>query len=129
MFNTTIVRPTQVVETPVHHYEHRAPTDKSVELLSEMEHKAEERIISVNRLKNNTLDAIWWVRDNPMNMELVATCKLKINGKEHEFKVDCERPWRKEHAQKVVHGICEQITRELMMMCFSQTRFDTLLTR
>lgn len=71
--------------TEVH--EHRAPTDKSVKLLMEMEEKAREKILATIPLKSNEFEGALVVELDGLNMEYVLTVRAAVNGKHVEAQV------------------------------------------
>ena len=125
-----ITFPTRVERVTEHRHEHRAPTDQSVALLRELEREAADKVLSVNRLQNNVLHAEWSVTDNPINMELTAVCRMKLNGKEIRFTTDLERPWDKKHVETIVRSLVERLAQHLVAELLTENRaFQTLLTR
>lgn len=64
--------------------EHRAPTDKSVELLNEMERKATENIIHKFRVDSNLIKAaVIYYSDAIATDDMIVHIKFELNGKEH----------------------------------------------
>jgi hypothetical protein len=70
-------------------HEHRAPTDESVKLLSEMERKMLERILARHSLQENAFNAEWVVITAPAGMgDCKVVCRFLLNGNEHTFEKD-----------------------------------------
>jgi hypothetical protein len=107
MFDTIHVRTAAPYPQEIH--EHRAPTDASVKLLSELEQAALDKVLSVNRLENNLVHAEWAVIDEPMRMELRVVCRMKINGQEMKFETDVDRPWRTDSHRQVIERIYQKL--------------------
>ena len=129
MFNRYVF-PTKTERITEHVHEHRAPTDDSVSLLKELEREAASKVVSVNRLQDNVLKAEWTVIDNPMNFDLTVVCRMMLNGKEMTFTTDLEKPWRNEHAEKVVHTLLDRLAKHLVTELLTTNRaFQTLLAR
>lgn len=88
MFDSYTIRPgNSYNRTDVH--VHRAPTDKSVELLSEFEQKARDKAIGAFDVKFNDLQTKWWIERTYDTFEGKATLRVLVdlNGKRHEFKL------------------------------------------
>jgi hypothetical protein len=65
----------------------RAPTDKSVELLKEMQEKTIKSIVAELRVQDNIFNGIMTVFDlDYVRMQYVVYYKFKINGKDFEIK-------------------------------------------
>lgn len=93
MWDRTVINPTRVVETSRTIHEHRAPTDESVKLLMEMEQKALEKLLSITRLENNTLNAVWSTFQTFEDARFHIVCRYQLNGSANEIKFDfCGRP-------------------------------------
>lgn len=69
-------------------HEHRAPTEKSIELLNDFEEKAKSRIIEQIHVKNSVIDAVAIYFINNFNDPYTRDYHLKfnINGKEYIIK-------------------------------------------
>jgi hypothetical protein len=115
-------------ETEIH--EHRAPTDKSVALLSEMEQAARGKLLSVNRLINNTLEATWYVFDDPVSWDLRGVLQFKLNGREFKIDVPLERHLcTADQARRMAEKLIQLISVELTKQLFDVPRVQTLLLR
>lgn len=122
MFNRTVVMspyPQRITsETTV--TERRAPTDESVRLLREMEAQALKNVISVCELHNNTINATWVVRDDPMSFGVVIEVVLKINGRDIQKSLRVPVSMRNEDDFVLaVHGaitamVAEQLTVDVL---------------
>lgn len=91
LFSTTHNYHTQTVSVPyeksVTVNEHRAPTDKSVELLNEFEEKAKKNIIYKTKIDKNHLKAIAiYFRDEIVTNRIHFYVKFELNGVEHLIK-------------------------------------------
>lgn len=65
----------------------RAPTDKSVELLKEMQEKAIKSIVTELKVQDNIFNGIMTVFSlDYMRMQYVIYYKFKINGKDFDIK-------------------------------------------
>ena len=128
MFNTYTF-PTRTERVTEHVHEHRAPTDQSVSLLKELEREAADKVLSVNRLQNNIVDAQWVIVDDKMCLELTAVCRMKVNGHDLQFSVELDRPWRRESARKIVEAIAEKLAKYLVGEMLKNREMQTLLTR
>jgi hypothetical protein len=68
-------------------HEHKAPTDKSVELLSEMQEKAKDKIIATIPIEENFLKAVVIYYEDEFLMDRVHYhIKFVLNGKEYIIK-------------------------------------------
>ena len=106
MFDRTIILPrphTEYVTRNVNVTEHRAPTDESVRLLSEMEGTARKRIIEryVSEAGENTLGAVeTWESCDDMRRYVAFT----LNGRKVHVRVDPKRD---------VHAMVDELAREI----------------
>lgn len=92
--------------------EKRAPTDESVRLLKEMEQAAQDKLLSITRLKDNSLDATWHIFEDPARDNMEAICRFSLNGQEHRIKIPIERSMRYKE-DEIGAKIHEAITREI----------------
>lgn len=131
MFNiTTVQNPTQFVDRHIETHEHRAPTDESVKLLREMEKAVARKTISVHRLTNNTIDAVWHLRDDPMGLELTGHCRFILNGKPIEFELPLERHYRNDdHARTIITAIIDRIAKEIATKLLIEGGYQSRLLR
>lgn len=124
MFNKTFVFPrtrTEYMSYEKTVNEHRAPTDKSVELLLEMENAAKDTLISITRLENNEMKATWHVFENCFSRRLEVVCRFELNGKEH--RIDLSLDWGIDHqeiAKKVYKVICDKMAELLTVDFFTR---------
>lgn len=84
MFNRTYVMGggrTEYVTKEINVTEKRAPTDESVELLSEMEEAARSKLFDAFVIEDNTVNMSAVVFEDPQLSGLVVMYKLKINGR------------------------------------------------
>jgi len=88
VFNKTIINkgPDRIsVNTTTTVHEHRAPTDKSVELLNEFQEKAASNLHS-KYLVDNVLNAqIFVYTPSMMEFKMKLFFSFKLNGKNYEF--------------------------------------------
>lgn len=104
---------TEYVTRTVH--EHRAPTDESVKLLSEMERKAQDKIEKTVRLETNSLKAVLHHMTEPMNLDVIYVIQLNLNGNRHKctIQVDSYKS-KEERIQQIVKEYSEFIAREVL---------------
>ncbi len=90
MFDSYTIRPgDSYSRTDVDVHVHRAPTDKSVELLAEFEKNAREKVIGAFEVKFNSLHTKWWIERTCDVFEGKAQLRVLVdlNGKRHDFKL------------------------------------------
>jgi hypothetical protein len=80
-FNISSPGPQTVYENKTVH-EHRAPTDKSVELLKEFEEKAESKLVERIIIDNNIMGDILVFEDA---MVRSVRMRFKLNGRDYEI--------------------------------------------
>lgn len=123
MFNKTFVFPQTRTEYAPYEKtvtEHRAPTDKSVKLLREMEKAAEDKLISITRLDNNELKATWHVFDDHLSWGMKAVCRFELNGKEHRIDLSLDRYLKSDEiGRKVYKEVCDKIAELLTVDLFT----------
>jgi hypothetical protein len=118
------------VDADIEVHEHRAPTDQSIKLLTDMESAARSKLLSVNRLVDNTLDATWHVFDDPAAFDLKALLQFKLNGREFKIEVELERRLTKlEQARKVADKLVNIIAQHLAKQLFDVPHMQSLLLR
>jgi len=121
MFDTHILhqhRGTHFIDRNVTINEHRAPTDKSVALLKEMEQAAEDKLICRGEVKDNLLSAQWDVFEDYMTMRLRCIVRVKLNGKEHLLKFYIDRATMyEEHAvyDVILEKLSSLVAKEIFM--------------
>ncbi len=82
MFNRLHVSPVvRVQETKIVH-EHRAPTDESIQILREMERKAQEQVEKAVRVENCPIDAVIHKCRDFMTSDTLYKVIFRINGKQ-----------------------------------------------
>lgn len=148
MFNKTVInqqRGTNYVPyaKTVTVNENRAPTDKSVELLNEMQEKASENLIRTIKINNSVCEAIAFLfRNNYVDNRFDWMFKVKLNNKEfmfngyfeddHEFKrivinADINSNWF--DADRFVNKLFHQKLSELIAAeILNQTKYQILET-
>lgn len=132
MFNKTII--TSPGRTFIDHntvtHEHRAPTDKSVQLLRDLEREAINKTLSVHRLKNNIIDAVWHIRENHLSDTLTGICQIKINGKEFQLECDLERRFSNdEQIENMTRTILDKIAIEIGKHLFIDRQLLSMIVR
>ena len=105
----------QTINKTVH--EHRAPTDKSVELLREMESASKENIIGSCLIEDNTLNGlvVFFTR-SPAIMSRVAYIRFTFNGKEHVVKEELHHSFdfkRDEERAEVVRMLFDAVMKKV----------------
>jgi len=85
--NINIKHTTAAPAYPQTIHEHRAPTDKSVELLREMESASKESIVGSCLIEDNLLNGLVVIFMRQAHvMSRVAYIRFTLNGKEHVIK-------------------------------------------
>lgn len=113
MFNRTLVvhqpRHTEIVDHEVH--VHRAPTDKSVELLKEMELAAARKFDESISVRDLSIDCVVGVQRKMLEHKTLYHAVLSISGRrltaEYEADAD-ERDMR-----KVAQGLRDTVAKEI----------------
>lgn len=83
LFNTTIVKnSTNLVPYEKTVYEHKAPTDKSMELLNEFKEKALKDTMKVFGVKNEDFSFVARFVSDVSTYMKVVTIKFSLNGRE-----------------------------------------------
>jgi spore coat polysaccharide biosynthesis protein SpsF (cytidylyltransferase family) len=118
MFDTYVNRhTTEYVDRNITVNEHRAPTDKSVELLNEMTNKALKNITHNFSTTNNTLQVTGAIYHNQPMQERVFMCKFILNGKENKLQIDIP-DWQYDTIESIVEAlykeVCNRLAAELM---------------
>ena len=89
MFNKHIINDTHISyggPSKIDVTEKRAPTDKSVELLNEMQQKAFDNLITCIKLEDNDLkDIMCWIYSDRCSWQERMRIQFKINGKIVDF--------------------------------------------
>lgn len=84
MFDRTYVDSSTHYPDTINHHEHKAPTDQSVKLLTEMQEKAIDNLVCNIRTADNKLDIAWTVIDNRM-CNLIVHGTYSLNGWTRKF--------------------------------------------
>lgn len=104
--------------------EHRAPTDKSVQLLREMEDAARARITASVRLENTVVDAVIHRMDDVLNRQVEYAIMLKINGKQLEIRRAVPADKRPEQIAEILHkAVSDHIAEKLLSDAFRSIRW------
>ena len=85
----------------------RAPTDKSVELLMEMEEKALQKLVSSTHVASSEMNATWHIFSSAMDMNYKIKIVVNINNRPHI--IDMSMSQFVPHDQRI-----EQIRKEIM---------------
>lgn len=102
--------------------EKRAPTDKSVRLLREMEQEALNKIVKNIDLSNNQFSARLLVFEDPLNFNSKGKVLFSLNGKKHELNVTFGFLELEEDMIKMCHDeLAKYVAREIL---FSTGKFD-----
>ncbi len=89
---------------PVVVNQQQAPTHESVDLLMKMEKAARDKIIDSGEVKNNTLEAKWYVEnDFPHGYNLLVV--LKINGIEYREEEKVKGFSREKRFEDIAAGV------------------------
>jgi hypothetical protein len=109
MFNTYIRNPPihKTVTTTIH--EHRAPTDESIRLASELREKIENEFLAHIKCENNVLNAKWDVFRNPEGFGTIVIFSCAINGTEHRDKVVLPYNADSEYIINAIRGIIDRV--------------------
>ncbi len=117
MFDTYNKSPSEVRVTT---HEHRAPTDDSVRILSEMEQKALDRVLMAVSVADNSFNGSVVVMANPMTLGNTTWVKFKLNGVEHKMKFDgphgaelmaaSQESWIIRLRDEIAHEIANRLT-------------------
>lgn len=94
--------------------EHRAPTDKSVELLNEMTEKVKQNIIESIQVKDNIINgAVIYFQNNMFPDKVRFVVKFQLNGVDHTVEGEIDRwelmgastntPFKSEKVLRVVY--------------------------
>ena len=128
MFDRTFIQPTEVrhVSKTVNVTEKRAPTDESVRLPKELEKEAFEKVVSFNVLDND-LKMSWVVMQKPSDRSKFAICQLKLNGKDHNFKV--EVPVHSGYSEETVAKLVMEAVKERLAVVITMDLFKTTFTK
>jgi hypothetical protein len=98
-------------------HEHRAPTDKSVELLREMEDASKESIIGSCLIEDNTLNGLVVIfQRQAMVMSRVAYIRFTFNGKEYVIKEELHHSFewkRDEERAEVVRMLFDAVMKKV----------------
>ena len=102
LFSTNHYHRTKIESVPyektVTVHEHKAPTDKSVELLNEMQEKAQRNIIATIKIEENFLKAVAiYYRDEILTDRMTYHIRFELNGKEYTIEDSIDKfEWRQE---------------------------------
>lgn len=97
------------------YHEHRAPTDDSVRLLSEMEAAALKKVVATIHSENNTLSVCGFIQetfdvDCALRGGLKLTLKVTLNGKDHTLTESLPGRYEARTSQEWADKVREMIT-------------------
>lgn len=127
MFDTIINKRTEYVPTAVNHHEHRAPTDKSVALLKEMEEAAQKKLISVTRLEDNLLKAEWYRFRSASSPRENIAIRILINDSEHV--IDAELSYELQTEEDIAMFVYRKIADEMSGLLTTRIMTESRKTR
>lgn len=119
LFSTTHHHHTKTVSVPyeknVTVNEHKAPTDKSVELLNEMQEKAQRNVIATIKIEENFLKAVAiYYRDEMIMDRMTYHIRFELNGKKYTIEDYIDKfEWRQEMSKSYMGLGHETIFRAL----------------
>lgn len=87
---------------------HRAPTDKSVELLNEMQEKALKNILGTIKIEDNKFNYVITFYLDFRYQKTVAETQFTLNGKKYNVKCDVEDRYRND-----LYGFVSELHKEL----------------
>jgi hypothetical protein len=127
MFNTYNTVNHKYPDT-INHHEHKAPTDESIRILSEMEQKTLDKILFSRNISNNNINSDWHIFNNPKQLRLDFIGNVDINGakKKIEFSIRYEELRDSKYtSQKVgeiiINSIYEKISKSLALNLFTKS--------
>ena len=105
--------------------EHRAPTDKSVELLREMEQKTKDEIINSVVVKDNGFNAVIHSQKDFMSNMMLYKIIYTLNGEKRVADFSAYDDVSYETViQQMMNKVAENISREILTKVFTA---DTML--
>jgi len=122
MFNKTTINQSGKSYVPyaksVTVHEHKAPTDKSVELLNEMQVKARDNIVSTFSISNNLFNVDLAVFQNYAGFGYIVNYRYVLNGTEYKggFPVEASSHLNK---HQIIEKILEEINNSLFKVVLS----------
>lgn len=132
LFSTTHHHHTKTVSVPyeknVTVHEHKAPTDKSVELLNEMQEKAQRNIIATIKIEENFLKAVViYYRDEMVMDRMTYHIRFELNGKEYMIEDHIDNfEWRQEMSKSYM-GLGNEVIFRALHKKFSEMVANELM--
>ena len=132
LFSTTHHHHTKTVSVPyeknVTVHEHKAPTDKSVELLNEMQEKAQRNIITTIKIEENFLKAVViYYRDEMVMDRMTYHIRFELNGKEYMIEDHIDNfEWRQEMSKSYM-GLGNEVIFRALHKKFSEMVANELM--
>jgi len=135
MFDKTVIHApqrTQFVDRNITVNEHRAPTDDSVKLLSEMELAAENKLVCRGEIRNNTLAAQWNVVQECSSgaMDFKVILRVKLNGTEHVLRFPVQYQYGHDTpaiVQEIRDKLANLITEQILINAFDDHVVSTAI--
>jgi hypothetical protein len=93
--------------------EHRAPTDKSVELLNEFQDKAAKNLVKSIIIEDNIVNGTLQVYREPQYQRYAVYAKFKING--HEYEINDHLKWNC-HEQDPIKWLYDNVSMKITEM-------------
>ena len=112
MFNTVLVAPatrTEYVTREVH--EHRAPTDASVKLLTEMEDRARDRVIEAVHVGDMTFECVIHTMKHYIDQSIEVMAVFSMNGRKMTVS-HREQEWRTDK-QAMMQALRDKMAAEI----------------
>lgn len=126
LFSKTYVVPGR----DTHHYhktdvhEHRAPTDKSVELLKEFEKAARDKVIESVKVGDTKFECVVHMMTDAMSQDHLAMAIFSLNG--HKMKVTSRQPdfntTPEQRIEALHRAIADKIAAEILLPALSSLK-------
>jgi hypothetical protein len=132
IFSTTHHYHTKTVSAPyeksVTVHEHKAPTDKSVEVLNEMQEKARSNIIAAIKIEENFLKAVAiYYRDEMIVDRMTYHIRFELNGKEYTIEDHVDKfEWIEEISKSYI-GLGHEVVFRALLKRFSEAVANELM--
>lgn len=113
----------QSIHTTVH--EHRAPTDASVKLLSELETAAQKKIEQSIRVGDSVFECVIHTQHDHASDQIKVAAIFSLNGKQMTWRKSFNHhDFTPEHAfEKVTEGIAQMIAQECVAKSLASAFF------
>ena len=109
-------------------HEHKAPTEKSVELLNQMQEKAQRNIIATIKIEENFLKAVAiYYHDEMVVNRITYHIRFELNGKEYTIEDYIDKfEWRQEMSKSYM-GLGHEIIFRALHKKFSEMVANELM--